>query len=61
MKPFAEKIQNGLRPRSGVIATGVARNPGGPGFMSVSAEVSGGESIESAAGDPELISRLKGF
>ena len=61
MKPFAEKIQNGLRPRSRVIAAGVARNPVRTLFMSASAEVSGGESIESAAGNPELISRLNGF
>ena len=61
MQPFAQKIQNGLRPRGRVIAAGVAGNPNRSLFMSASVEVSGGESIESAAGDSELIGRLNGF
>ena len=61
MKPFAQEIQNRLRPGSGVIAAGVARNPDWSSFMSASTEVSGGQSVQPAAGNPELISRLNSF
>ena len=60
MQPFAQEIQNGLRPRDGVIAAGVAGDPIGSLFMSTNAEVSGGQSIEPTARDAELIDRLNG-
>jgi len=61
MKAFAEKIQNGLRPGRGVIATGVSRNPSRSGFLHAGAKVSGGQGIEPAARDAELIGSLKSF
>ena len=61
MEPFAQKVQNGLRPGCGVIAARVAGCPDRCGFPGASPEESSGESIKPAAGNAELISGLNGF
>ena len=55
-----EEIQNGLRPRRGVVAAGVARDPEQSYFFGTGAEISCGEGVETTAGKAELIGSLSG-
>ena len=61
MKSFAQELQNGLRPSRGVIAAGVARHPVRALLLRAGTEVNGGQSVESTAGDAELIGSLRSF
>jgi hypothetical protein len=60
VQAFAEKFQNRLRPRRGVVTARVAGNPEGRCFLGAGAEVSCGEGVEAAAGDTQLISGPSG-
>ena len=55
---FLEELDDGLRPSGGVIATRDSRDPQGRFVFRESQEVCGGESVETAAGDAELLGRL---
>ena len=57
---FFEEVQDRLRPRSGMIATRSARGPEGRLFLGACGVVSGGQSIEAAGREFELLGGLDG-
>ena len=60
VQPFAEEVQNGLGPRRGVVAAGAAGEPGSSLFFGVGAEASGGQRVEAAGRDAQLVGGLVG-
>ena len=54
-QPFSQQVQDGLRPGSGVVAAGQAGDPEGGLFLRAGPEVLGGECIEPAGGNAELL------
>jgi hypothetical protein len=55
---FDEEVQDGLRPRCGVVTTGAARRPEVWFFLSTSEEIIAEEHIEAAARKAELVGGL---
>ena len=60
VQAFVEEVQNGLGPGRGVVAAGAAGEPERPLFFGAGAEVSGGERVEAAGRDAELVGGLGG-
>ena len=59
-EPFAEEVQHGLRPGRGMIAARVAGPPERSGGLGAGGEISGGQDVKPAAGDPQLAYGLGG-
>ena len=60
VQAFVEEVQNELGPGRGVVAAGAAGEPERSLFFSAGAEVSGGERVEAAGRDVELVGGLGG-
>ena len=59
-QPFAQAVQHGLRPGSGVVATGAARDPASAVLVGAGAAVGGGQRVAPAAGKVELVGGMRG-
>lgn len=59
-QPFFQKVNDGLGPRGGVVAAGTAWGPKMLFSLSASIGVSGGQNIEAAAGDAQLMGGFYG-
>jgi hypothetical protein len=55
-----EKVNDGLRPRRGVVTAGATRSPEVRLFLSASMAVIAGQGIEAAGGDVQLVGGLSG-
>ena len=58
VQAFVEEVQNGLRPGRSVVAAGAAGEPERSLFYCAGAEVSGGERVEAAGRDAQLVGGL---
>ena len=60
VQPLAQKVQDPLRPGSGVVATRAARCPEGSPFLCPSPKVRGAERVETAGREAELFGGFGG-